>query len=191
MGWICLPWSDDVTEMTAIVIDDDPEGRALLCERLEKAGLEVRGFGDAYLALENLRENPVDIVVTDHFLPGMLGAQFVQRVREFSDVPIVGLSARASVSICDDMHRAGVQRFVSFSDAASRIAEIVIEILGSASDTAPLMTVSAARQRHDADERIRFSSLVAAFDGNISAIARHMGVDRSTVQYHLTRLGLR
>jgi ActR/RegA family two-component response regulator len=53
------------------------------------------------------------------------------------------------------------------------------------------MTVSEARHRRERDERVRFSSLVAAFDGNISAIARHMNLDRSTVQYHLTRLGLR
>lgn len=184
---------EEVTQSTAIVIDDDADGRALLGERLEKAGFEVRAFGDAYLALEYLRENPdaVNIVVTDHFLPGMLGAQFVERVREFSRVPIVGLSARASVAICDDMHRAGVQRFVTFSDAASEIEEIVLDVLARSSETPPLMTVSVARARHDTDERIRFAALVAAFDGNISAIARHMGVDRSTVQYHLTRLGLR
>jgi DNA-binding NtrC family response regulator len=180
-----------VVEKTALVIDDDPNGRDLLCGKLRDAGFEVRGFGDAYLALEYLRENPPDLVVTDHFLPGMLGAQFVKRVREFSDVPIIGLSARASVVICDDMHRAGAQRFLSYADAVEGIASIASQLLQSASESAPLMTVSVARGRHDRDERIRFSSLVAAFDGNISAIARHMGVDRSTVQYHLTRLGLR
>ena len=180
-----------VGEPTALVIDDVADGGDLLSERLRDSGFEVRGFGDAYLALEHLRENPPSIVVTDHFLPGMLGAQFVQRVREFSDAPIIGLSARASVMICDDMHRAGVQRFLSYAEAVDEIAEIALEVLRDSAEAASLMTVGAARDRHDRDERVRFSSLVAAFDGNISAIARHMSVDRSTVQYHLTRLGLR
>ena len=180
-----------MTERTALVVDDDVDGQEIIGRRLEEVGFEVRAFGDAYLALEHMREFPPDIVVTDHFLPGMLGSQFVERAREFSDVPIIGLSARASVAICDDMHRAGAQRFMEYDAAVDHIGEIAAVLLASSDVKSSVMTVTEARERRDGDERRRFSSLVAAFDGNISAIARHMGVDRSTVQYHLTRLGLR
>ena len=180
-----------MTERTALVVDDDIDGQDLIGRRLREVGFDVHAFGDAYLALEYVREFPPDIVVTDHFLPGMLGSYFVERLREFSDVPIIGLSARASIEICVDMHRAGAQRFIEYESAVDRIGEIAAEVIAAKDFQPPLMTVTQARARRDDDEQTRFSSLVAAFDGNISAIARHMDVDRSTVQYHLTRLGLR
>jgi DNA-binding NtrC family response regulator len=173
------------------VVDDDPEGRELLTGKLVEAEFEVYSCGDAYLGLERVRENPTDIIVTDHFLPGMLGSEFILRVREFGDMPIIAMSARATIDVCDAMHRAGASRFLEFSEAVESVGIVARELLASQDTPGDLMTLSGARQRRIRDERTRYSSLVAAFDGNISAIARHMGVDRSTVQYHLSRLGLR
>ena len=177
--------------LTAVVVDDDPEGRDLLVERLIQSSFEVSAFGDAYLGLERVREFPPSIIVTDHFLPGMLGAQFIRRVREFAKVPIIGLSARATIEVCDAMHRAGASRFLEFGEAVKCVGSVARELIASMDEPVETMTISRARERRLRDERIRYEALVAAFDGNISAIARHMNVDRSTIQYHLTRLGLR
>jgi len=176
---------------SVLVVDDDPDGRVLLAERLQESDLDVFTCGDAYLGLERVRDFPPHLIVTDHFLPGMLGSEFIERVREFSVVPIIGLSARASIELCDAMHRAGASRFLEFREAVREIGFVALELLSSRSDATPIMTLSQARSRRAEDEVARYSALVAAFDGNISAIARHTGVDRSTIQYHLTRLGLR
>lgn len=179
-------------DLSAVVVDDDPEGRMLLAERLEAASFDVHACGDAYMALERVREFPPDVIITDQFLPGMLGTEFIARVRELQDTPIIGLSARATVDICDEMHRAGATRVMKLEVALSCVGEVALEVATDPSSH-PLraLTLAQARERRAQDEKFRFEALVTAFNGNISAIARHMNVDRSTVQYHLTRLGLR
>ncbi len=179
-------------DLSAVIVDDDYEGRTLLKERLEAVSFEVHTCGDAYMALERVREFPPDVIVTDHFLPGMLGTEFISRVRELQDTPIIGLSARATVDICDEMHRAGATRVMKFEAALSCVGEVALEVATDRSTHPPkALALAEARERRVRDERARFEALVTAFNGNISAIARHMDVDRSTVQYHLTRLGLR
>lgn len=178
--------------LTAIIVDDDPEGRELLRARLEEADFDVHVCGDAYLGLERVREFPPDVIVTDQFLPGMLGVEFIARVREFQVTPIIGLSARATIGVCDEMHRAGATRFMEFRAALRDVGEVARELVEVSNERRDEgMTLERARERRVRNERTRYESLVAAFDGNISAIARHMDVDRSTVQYHLSRLGLR
>jgi CheY-like chemotaxis protein len=48
-------------------------------------------------ALEQFRNDefpaPIDLVITDHVMPGMNGAEFVRKVREFApDVPVLVIS---------------------------------------------------------------------------------------------------
>jgi DNA-binding NtrC family response regulator len=179
-------------DLSAVVVDDDPEGRMLLSERLRAASFDVHVCGDAYMALERVRDFPPDVIVTDQFLPGMLGTEFITRVRELQDTPIIGLSARATVDICDEMHRAGATRVMNFEAALDCVGEVALEVATNPSVHPPrTLSLAEARERRAQDEKTRFEALVTAFNGNISAIARHMNVDRSTVQYHLTRLGLR
>lgn len=179
-------------DLSAVVVDDDPEGRMLIAERLEAASFEVHTCSDAYMALERVREFPPDVIITDQFLPGMLGTELIARVRELQDTPIIGLSARATVDICDEMHRAGATRVMKFERALDCIGEVALDVAVHPSTHPPkALSLAEARERRVQDERARFEALVTAFNGNISAIARHMNVDRSTVQYHLTRLGLR
>ena len=67
---------------------------------LEQDGMEVDCAYDGEEALEKIQNNEYDIVLLDIMLPKLDGFQVCQQVREFSDVPILMLTAKG-----DDMDK--------------------------------------------------------------------------------------
>jgi len=77
---------------TVLVIDDEPQIRRFL-----RAGYELHGFAvvEAESALAGLRAatfNPPDLIVLDLGLPDISGAEFLERIRSWSNVPVIILS---------------------------------------------------------------------------------------------------
>ena len=77
---------------TVLVIDDEPQIR-----RFIRAGFELEGFSviEAENAAEGLKAatfNTPDLIVLDLGLPDLDGAEVLERIRSFSNVPIIILS---------------------------------------------------------------------------------------------------
>jgi len=81
-----------------LVIDDDERLDALLGEYLERFGYRVQAFAHPEPALRALRADPPDIVILDVMLPDLDGFAVCRRVREWSRVPIIMLTARGEVT---------------------------------------------------------------------------------------------
>ncbi|MEQ1577595.1 MAG: response regulator [Hyphomicrobium sp.] len=79
-----------------LVIDDEPQVRRFLRSGFELAGYNVYEAltGAEGIKLATLR--PHDLILVDLGLPDMDGAVVVERVRSWSSVPIIILSARSS-----------------------------------------------------------------------------------------------
>lgn len=82
-------------ETTVLVVDDDPRFVHLVRANLERAGYHVLTAGGGRQALESVSADAPDAVVLDLMLPGMDGFEVTNRIREFSKVPILMLTARA------------------------------------------------------------------------------------------------
>src|SRR3982750_4265188 len=75
-----------------LVVDDEPMVRALIARVLTDAGYEVVAVANGQAALDAARgaPPPFDIIVTNNYMPGLSGAELVQRVRQdFPDLPIL------------------------------------------------------------------------------------------------------
>jgi DNA-binding response OmpR family regulator len=77
-----------------LVVDDDPDIRALLGELLGRAGFDVDEAAEGRAALRRLYESPPALVILDVAMPGMDGYQTLERIRDLSDVPVLMLTAR-------------------------------------------------------------------------------------------------
>jgi CheY-like chemotaxis protein len=64
-----------------MVVENDPDSLALLCEYLEHRGFRVRGYDVAESALVGIGEQAPDVVLTDVRLPGMSGVELARTVR--------------------------------------------------------------------------------------------------------------
>lgn len=84
------------TQDCILVVDDEPRLLRLVREVLLAVGYRVVAAGDGQTALEKVAIERPDLVLLDVLLPhGMDGYEVCRRIREFSDVPVVMLTAKA------------------------------------------------------------------------------------------------
>jgi two-component system KDP operon response regulator KdpE len=76
-----------------VVIDDEPQIRRLLQLALEGHGHQVVEAVNGRDGVLAVAQNRPDAVVLDLLLPDMSGVEVIRRIREWSDVPILVLSA--------------------------------------------------------------------------------------------------
>jgi DNA-binding response OmpR family regulator len=79
---------------TVLTADDDPHLLRLVMRNLEFEGYEVLTASDGQQALEQTEAHEPDLVLLDVMMPKMDGFTVCQRVREFSSVPIIMVTAR-------------------------------------------------------------------------------------------------
>ena len=77
-----------------LVVDDEKLIVKGIRFSLEQDGMEVDCAYDGEEALELARNNTYDMVLLDVMLPKMTGFEVCQQIREFSNVPIVMLTAK-------------------------------------------------------------------------------------------------
>jgi two-component system response regulator BaeR len=76
------------------IVEDEPELAALVADYAAAAGYHATVFGDGALALEAIRSRPPALLVLDLMLPGLDGLSVCREVRNFSNLPIVMVTAR-------------------------------------------------------------------------------------------------
>src|SRR5512139_3404127 len=87
------------TDTHILVVDDEPKIVRLLREVLTAAGFTVLSTGSGESAVKMAALEHPDLVLLDIILAGTSdGYQVAQRIREFSDVPIIMLTAKARES---------------------------------------------------------------------------------------------
>ena len=79
-----------------LVVEDSPPNRMILCHLLQKMGFEVFEACDGQEALEWLKQNPVDVIVTDLMMSKVDGLQLLKSVRadqRLSNIPVFVITA--------------------------------------------------------------------------------------------------
>lgn len=77
-----------------LVIDDEPDLRALLRVVLIGGGYEVLEAGDGLTGMRLLHVARPALVLLDIVLPGLNGWEVLRRIREISEVPVIVVSAQ-------------------------------------------------------------------------------------------------
>jgi CheY-like chemotaxis protein len=117
-----------------LVIDDEPDGRAVLARLLREAGGEVLEAESAEQALEIIGRRRVDIVLSDIGMPGTDGYAFMRRLRAMETpasprIPAIAVTAYARVDDRERSLAAGFQQHIakpySFADLANAISALL------------------------------------------------------------------
>lgn len=90
-----------------LIVDDDTELAELLAQYLGGEGIGITQIHDGLEAIHHLQQqhqsdnsSAYDAIILDFMLPGMQGLDILQRLRTFSSVPVLMLTARG-----DDIDR--------------------------------------------------------------------------------------
>ncbi|HEY8942863.1 MAG TPA: response regulator, partial [Polyangiaceae bacterium] len=89
-----------LTNVRALVVDDDRDGRELVVAALSQFGAEVTGASSAAEALERISNERFDVLVSDIGMPGEDGYTLIRKVRALSSdagrrLPALALTAFA------------------------------------------------------------------------------------------------
>ncbi|OYU10685.1 MAG: two-component system response regulator BaeR [Comamonadaceae bacterium PBBC1] len=83
-----------MTVARVLVVEDDLRIAQLLVDYLHNEGHQARALADGALALQDIRQSRPDLLILDVMLPGLDGVGLCRAVRQFSDVPILMVTAR-------------------------------------------------------------------------------------------------
>jgi len=96
-----------------LLVEDDAPLRAALAATLDGAGLLVIEAADGAEALARVQVEGPDLIVLDLMLPGIDGMRVLERLRTFSDVPVIVLTVRDAKQDKLDALDAGADDYVT------------------------------------------------------------------------------
>jgi PAS domain S-box-containing protein len=120
------------TEITVLVVDDDPDLLDLTASFLkrERDEFSVEAEPNPEDALSRLRTDAIDVIVSDYDMPQMNGLEFLEAVREeHEDIPFILFTGKGSEEIASKAISKGVTDYLQkgtdssqYSLLANRIA---------------------------------------------------------------------
>lgn len=121
--------------MTRIVLiaDDSISSRGMVCIVLRSSGFECVEAADGKQALEILQSQPVDLLITDHWMPSMTGLELVKLIRQepsIAGLPIIAMTTDVDVVKGSELKRAGVTACLNKPFSREDLVSTVVRVLG-------------------------------------------------------------
>jgi two-component system chemotaxis response regulator CheY len=104
--------------LSILLVDDNQHMRAITSAILQSAGIrKIREVSDGSMALEALREHPVDLAIVDFNMFPLDGVEFTRLVRNSPDsanpyLPIIMMTGHSEKTRVTEARDAGVTEFV-------------------------------------------------------------------------------
>ena len=138
-----------------LVVDDEKLIVKGIRFSLEQDGMDVDCAYDGEEALKMAKENTYDIILLDIMLPKIIGFEVCQQIREFSNVPIVMLTAKG-----DDM-----DKILGLEYGADDYITKPFNILEVKARIKAIMRRTTAKEDSSSEKIIRTGDMVLDCDG--------------------------
>jgi len=117
-----------------LIVDDDPNLRDLLVDTLGAIGYRTTGASDGIEALQMLKEEKFDLMISDIKMPGIDGIALLKKTRRYyPDLPVLFITGVASPEI---IGRASPDGFLAKPFRISHIEELIEDALKDKSEKA-------------------------------------------------------
>lgn len=118
--------------MKVLIADDSESIRELVGITLENEGYEVKRANDGLEALNILKDEKVNLVITDLNMPNMDGIALTEMLRRDSSkagLPILLLTTESQASKKDEAKKAGATGWIVKPFAQDKLISIVKKVL--------------------------------------------------------------
>jgi two-component system response regulator AtoC len=113
-----------------LIVDDEPNLRKILAAQLSRDGYEVMLAEDGEQGLSMLRENHIDLVVTDLKMPKVDGMTLLREaLRESPDLPIVMITAHGTVDTAVEALKLGAFDYLTKPFDKDEVRQVVAKAL--------------------------------------------------------------
>ncbi len=96
-----------------LIIEDSKDVNSMLSEILTEEGFEVFSAYTGTDGFKEIKENQYDLILLDIMLPYKSGDEILKEVREFSDVPVIVISAKDTIGLKIDLLKMGADDYVT------------------------------------------------------------------------------
>lgn len=96
-----------------LVIEDNKDVNAMLSETFQNAGYEIQAAFTGIEGINKIKSEDYDLILLDIMLPFKSGDMIVKEVREFSQVPIIIISAKEMVNTKIDLLKLGADDYIT------------------------------------------------------------------------------
>ena len=123
---------DIIRDMKILLVDDDEWIRDSLSLFFEAEGCNLLAFETAEEAIEAVKQQVYDIVISDYKLPGMDGLEFLRRVREKQPNTFeVLITAYANCEILKEAKEIGVKDIIPKPFTSEDVETSLSRIIGN------------------------------------------------------------
>ncbi|MFZ6872550.1 sigma-54-dependent transcriptional regulator [Undibacterium sp. Di27W] len=113
-----------MTDMLALLIEDEQAVRLATTQTLELGGFEVLACAGAETAEAHIKADYAGIIVTDVRLPGKSGLEVLEKVRALdAELPVIIITGHGDVSMAVEAMRNGAYDFLEKPFAAERLLD--------------------------------------------------------------------
>lgn len=96
-----------------LVVDDEERFRNTMCKLLTVEGYEASTAGSGQDALEELRNNPYDLVILDIKMPEMGGVQVLSEIKKIdASLEVIIMTGYASVDTAKEIMKLGAYDYL-------------------------------------------------------------------------------
>lgn len=154
------------------IVDDDSDHLSALCDLVDAAGYQVKGFADAASAIDALNLQP-DLLLSDLRMPGMDGMALLAQVKvQAPDLPVIMLTGHGDVGHAVRAMRAGAEDFLEKPYQSEHLLAVIRRALQAHATREELVRLQQVLAQR-ADARILGTShAMRAFRRRIEALAR-------------------
>ena len=95
-----------------LVVDDEPNSLFGICQALNEEGLKAIPAQNGKEALEIVRSDSIDLLITDERMPDLTGMQILGEVKKFNPgIPVILITAYGSVTLAVEALKQGAFYF--------------------------------------------------------------------------------
>ncbi len=109
-----------------LILEDDQAFAEMLVENLEANDLKAEVSLDPSRAIDRVREENFDILVSDYLMPKLEGTAFIRKIREFNhSIPVIMISAYMGDAEIRQAAKVGVTRILK---KPFQVSELILEL---------------------------------------------------------------
>jgi signal transduction histidine kinase/CheY-like chemotaxis protein len=125
------PTPPPLPSLRILVVEDQPPVLQTVVTQLERLGQKVLTASDGWTALDILRREQVDLLITDLSMPSMNGIELARRVREFlPTLPIVLMTGWGEIIPREDLSAYGIRRVLTKPVTLQTWRDTLLQVAG-------------------------------------------------------------
>ncbi len=96
-----------------LIVEDNKDVNGLLADIVKEAGYFAKSLYDGRYVINEIKENKYHMIILDIMLPYKSGDMILKEIRQYSDVPVIIISAKDMTGVKVDMLRFGADDYIT------------------------------------------------------------------------------